>query len=325
METQIVVSIICNVYNHGKYIRDALEGFVSQKTNFSFEVLVHDDASTDNSAEIIREYAARYPDVIKPICQVENQHSRRVPITKTFQLPRAQGKYLAVCEGDDYWTDPMKLQKQFDFMEANPEYSMCACSAVWLDMRTGKQVHHLCTASVDRDVSLEEIILETKGRVFQFATLLMKKEIYTDKPAWTQKFRVGDTPLAMYAAMCGKVRMLSDTMVVYRNHAEGSWTSKIDKDVQFKKKMFVSMIEGLEAFDEATEHQYEETVSQRIKRYRYSIAKAERNLKALASGDLREVFESRSIMARLADILACIAPNLQSAIITTVRSIRKAK
>lgn len=109
-----------------EYIKDALEGFVSQKTNFNYEVLIHDDASTDNTADIIREYERKYLELIKPIYQKENQYSKGVNITSTFHLPRLKGRYVALCEGDDYWTDSGKLQRQFDAMEAHPELDICA-------------------------------------------------------------------------------------------------------------------------------------------------------------------------------------------------------
>ncbi len=120
-----LLSISCATYNHENFIKDCLDGFVMQKTNFNFEVLIHDDASTDNTANIIREYEQKYPDIIKPIYQTENQYSKGKPISATFNWPRAQSKYIALCEGDDYWTDPNKLQKQVDFLEANPDYMMC--------------------------------------------------------------------------------------------------------------------------------------------------------------------------------------------------------
>lgn len=118
----IIVSIITLTYNHESYIRECLDGILMQQTSFKFELLIHDDASTDNTANIIREYEAKYPDIIKPIYQTENQYSKKVPIGCTYLYPRAQGKYIALCEGDDYWTDPLKLQKQVDFLEANDEY-----------------------------------------------------------------------------------------------------------------------------------------------------------------------------------------------------------
>ena len=119
-----LVSVYCLTYNHAKYIKDALEGFVHQKTNFQFEVIVHDDASTDGTADIIKDYARKYPDIIVPIYQNENQYSKKVPITRTFVLPILKGKYYAACEGDDFWCDENKLQKQVDWLENNPEYSL---------------------------------------------------------------------------------------------------------------------------------------------------------------------------------------------------------
>ena len=120
-----LVSVCTLAYNHEPYIRECLDGILMQKTNFAFELLIHDDASTDGTADIIREYEAKYPDIIKPIYQTENQYSKGVKINATIQFPRAKGKYIALCEGDDYWTDPLKLQKQVDFMEANPNCSLC--------------------------------------------------------------------------------------------------------------------------------------------------------------------------------------------------------
>ena len=124
-QSPIVVSIVSLAYNHAKYIRQCLDGFIMQKTNFAFEVLIHDDASTDGTANIIRDYELKYPNIIKPIYQTENQYQKGVAIGATYLYPRVQGKYIAECEGDDYWTDPFKLQKQVDFMEQHPDYGLC--------------------------------------------------------------------------------------------------------------------------------------------------------------------------------------------------------
>lgn len=128
----VLVSIICEVYNHEPYLRECLEGFVMQQTNFLYEILIHDDASTDGSVAIIREYEQKYPHLFKPIYQKENQYSKGVSIWRDIQIPRAQGKYIAICEGDDYWTDPLKLQKQVDILEADETLMACCtdCSVV---------------------------------------------------------------------------------------------------------------------------------------------------------------------------------------------------
>ena len=123
----LMVSIQCFTYNHEPYIRQCLEGFVMQKTNFRFEAIVHDDASTDGTATIIREYAEKYPDIIKPIFETENQYSKRDGSLDRIMDEACKGKYIALCEGDDYWTDPLHLMKQITFLENNSEcvYSCC--------------------------------------------------------------------------------------------------------------------------------------------------------------------------------------------------------
>ena len=176
---EIMVTVLCAAYNHEKYIRDALEGFVMQKTSFAFEVLVHDDASTDSTAEIIREYEQKYPEIIKPIYQTENQYSKGVNRLFTFMLPRARGKYIAVCEGDDYWTSPDKLQKQVDYIESHPECALVSHLAMmsYVD-------RNYVTKYTDRDfstperciVSAEEII--AKHTIFPTASMLFRRDYY---------------------------------------------------------------------------------------------------------------------------------------------------
>ena len=121
-----LVSICCVTYNHAQFIRKCLDGFLMQQTDFLVEILIHDDCSTDGTTEIIREYEAKYPDLIFPLYEEENQYQQgKAAEIDFYNYRRARGKYIAYCEGDDYWTDPLKLQKQVDFMEANLEYSVC--------------------------------------------------------------------------------------------------------------------------------------------------------------------------------------------------------
>lgn len=115
--TKPMVSICCITYNHAPFIRDAIDGFLKQKTDFEVEIIIHDDASTDSTAGIILEYENKYPDLIFPIYQTENQYSKVIKPYINFVFPRARGKYIALCEGDDFWTDPYKLQKQVDLLE----------------------------------------------------------------------------------------------------------------------------------------------------------------------------------------------------------------
>ena len=270
MSQDVQVSIICNVFNHEKYLRDALDGFVKQQTTFPFEVLVHDDASTDGSVAILKEYEEKYPDIFRCLYQTENQYSKGARISRDFQASRAKGKYIAICEGDDYWTDPLKLQKQFDFMEANPDYSMCVCSTDWLNMLSG-HIDGKCHTKEDRDISIEEIILEENGRIFQLGAVFIKKEAWDQWPDWRSAFPIGDLPTVLLAATQGKVRMLKDVMTVYRWYSAGSWTARMDTD-EHRARVSRRMVEGFEAFNEATEGRFENTVKKRMLRHQYSLA-----------------------------------------------------
>ena len=120
-----LVSILCITYNHEKFIRSCLESLVDQKCDFPYEILIHDDASTDGTQAIIEEFQQQYPELVKPIFQTENQWSKQAGgINLRFNYPRAKGKYIALCEGDDFWIGKDKLQKQVKILEDHPECSV---------------------------------------------------------------------------------------------------------------------------------------------------------------------------------------------------------
>ncbi|NLI71640.1 MAG: glycosyltransferase family 2 protein [Bacteroidales bacterium] len=128
-----LVSVLMTSYNHEKYIRQALDSVLNQRTTFKFEIIIHDDASTDNSAEIIMEYKNKYPNIIRAILQNENQYSQNVDILSKYMFPSVKGKYIAICECDDYWIDDYKLQKQAEILEANPQYSATVHNCGYVD------------------------------------------------------------------------------------------------------------------------------------------------------------------------------------------------
>jgi len=235
------VSICCIAYNQESYIRDCLEGFIMQKTNFPFEVLIHDDASTDKTADIIREYEARYPDFIKPIYQTENQYSQGARINLVYNFPRVRGKYIAICEGDDYWTDPEKLQVQFDFMEANPEYSMCFHRVCILNEQTGEESLS-CNADT-KDISLSEAIF-CSGELIPTASTFFRSKWITFLTEFQSGCPVGDYARQIALAKVGKIYCSNRVMATYRSLATGSWSANWaknknrDKLLGFYKKMY---------------------------------------------------------------------------------------
>lgn len=235
----VEVSIICNTYNHEKYIRDALEGFVKQKTSFRFEVLIHDDASTDKTADIIREYEQKYPNIIKPIYQKENQYSKRISITRTIQLPRARGKYIAFCEGDDYWTSDHKLQSQYEIMESHPEIDMCAHGAYIIDMRNESKSKWTYPEMDKKIIPLAEVI-EMGGGFLPSASLFYRIDIEMNPPQFRLAYGI-DYTLQVSGALRGGIYYLSDPMCVYRRMNPTSWTAILRKDkakkIAHKKKI----------------------------------------------------------------------------------------
>lgn len=242
----IQVSVICNTYNHAPYIRDALEGFVMQVTDFKYEVLVHDDASTDGTADIVREYAAKYPDLIKPICQTENQYTQGVKISWKFQFPRVSGKYVAFCEGDDYWTDPYKLQKQYDVMESHPEIDMCAHRVSRINGKTGEPVSPQGPGDQDKLFTPKQVIKGDGGFVAT-ATLFYRSELLKEQPKFRTVLSL-DYSMQIYGSLRGGMLYFGETMGVCRYQTPGSWTvrtvkvySKRKEHNQKMKKMLIQL------------------------------------------------------------------------------------
>ena len=220
------LSVVCITYNAAQYIRAALDGFLMQKTDFPFEVLVHDDASTDGTAEIIREYAEKRPDVVRAVFQKENQWSKGVAVAPKFLWPLIRGEYVAMCEGDDYWTDPLKLQKQVDWLDAHPDSSVCFHPVV---------VHF-------EDGSRKDSVYPSRKdcpRGFTFEGLLAHNFIQTNSVVfrWKLKGREAEFPTDiaprdwftnLIHAEKGPIGFIPEAMGVYRRHSGGVWWNSPD-------------------------------------------------------------------------------------------------
>lgn len=215
--TKPLVVIRCLVYNHEPYLRDCLEGFVMQQTNFPFVAIVHDDASTDGSAAIIREYEEKYPDIIKPIYETENQYSKQdgsLGRIINAAVDATGAKYVAMCEGDDYWTDPLKLQKQVDFMEANPEYSMCFHGAE-IKNETDTKIITTCQDIEDKEYFTNDIF---PGWVVPTASVVYRRLMVNSYPKLTNTkwMYYGDIVLFLKCTHTGRVWGMKEKMSIYR-------------------------------------------------------------------------------------------------------------
>ena len=220
-----LVVIRCLTYNHEPYIRDCLEGFVMQKTNFPFVAIVHDDASTDHTADIVREYAEKYPDIIHPIFETENQYSKRdgsLGRIMNEAIAATGCKYIAMCEGDDYWIDPLKLQRQVEFLEEHEEYAICFHDVqVWDE---SKKV--LYPKSSLKDVPEATTILDLAEENYIHTPSVMYRY---NKEAEQAQIEIGPKPAGDYIkhmlyAEKGKIKKMTETMAVYRSGV-GVWST----------------------------------------------------------------------------------------------------
>lgn len=238
----------CATYNHEHYIKDALQGFVMQETNFPVVYTIVDDASTDRNPEVIREFVndkfdlqdtsiayekdmnygrvtfARHKtnkNCYFAVIYLKENHYSQKKSKMPYLTEWMDTKYIALCEGDDYWTDPLKLQKQVDYLEGHPECCMCSHAVDWeID---GKLYEGGCRHKNSCDLTTDEVI-RNGGLYLATNSLVYRKWLDEDQPEWRKKSMVGDYPLQILGTLRGKLHFLPDTMSVYRYLSSGSWT-----------------------------------------------------------------------------------------------------
>ncbi|EOS29441.1 hypothetical protein C807_02827 [Lachnospiraceae bacterium 28-4] len=250
-----LVSIACITYNHEKYIRDAIEGFLAQKTSFDYEIIIHDDASTDQTADIIRQYEEKYPDKIRGIYQSENQFSKTkgVGITKTYVYPLCRGKYIALCEGDDFWIDPNKLQIQADYMESHPECVIACHDGICIDYKEFK-VYPMHPYLEEKYLTEEEVIIQYYGD-FPTASMMCRKDMYNFEGFFMQS-GIGDYSQELYAITEGRIYFSTRIMSVYRCMHEESWCRVHSENIVQGLLMRGKVINFLRQYDEYTNRKY---------------------------------------------------------------------
>jgi len=244
-----LISICCLCYNHELYIEDALQGFLSQDTDFAFEILIHDDASTDRSSDIIRAYEDRYPRIIKAVYQNENQYSKGVQVSVTFNFSRAQGQFIAMCEGDDYWTDKDKLQIQVDTMINRPELSGCFHMVKFQTFNTFSGFYYQIPPKdivSTRDIILQHYI-PTASVVYRKKMLM---SVIRETPQLSD-FPVGDIPLSILMSKKGKIIFINKVMGVYRKNPTSLTHDQkhLDKSRKRMMNMYARLLSSVEFKD----------------------------------------------------------------------------
>lgn len=238
-EKRPLVAIQCITYNHEPYLRDTLEGFVMQQTNFQFVAIVHEDASTDGTAEVLREFAEKYPDIIFPIFENENQYSKKdgsLDMIMNRAIEATGAKYIAICEGDDYWIDPLKLQKQVDFLESNPDYGMCYTRVIRIDQENKNNA----IVWGGPNTKFEELLYEFHAPTL---TTLYRKDLwkayFNAVQPETKNWRIGDYPLGLFVSLHSKIHFIDEISAIYRVLPESASHSKsIDKLIPYLQSIY---------------------------------------------------------------------------------------
>lgn len=291
-DSKIMASINCVTFNHAAYIRQALDSFLMQKTDFEYEILVHDDASTDGTGDILREYAEKYPDKVRPLIQTENQYSQGIDnISGAFNFPRARGKYIFMCDGDDYWVSPDKLQKQVDYLEAHPKCTLCIHSAKIELVGKALTERRMRPYRGNRLLSPEEIIDKSSG--YAMSSMAFPSRLVRELPDYYVDCPVGDTPLQMMAAAKGYGYYMDEPMSAYRVGVAGSWTAE-GKSGNYARKQnayYERMKKVYEEFDAATDGRFSEASKSALKRTYYHTMVNTRRFEEIMNPEFRRYYK----------------------------------
>lgn len=269
-----LVSVVMLAYQHAPWIEQAIQGVVNQRTDFPYRLYVHDDASTDGTREIIERWAQRYPDKIVAVLEDENQYSKKVGITRQILLPMMQGKYIATCEGDDYWTDDTKLQRQVDYMESHPECTLCFSNAVIVDANgvkirdflpsgtwNDKEINRKLTQPGGADFDVEEIIALDFTPT---ASNLYRASVYDEIAKFDTYF---DLLIRIVATNMGYAHYFNAFFTAYRTGNSASAAGSIADSLERTKKAYYEKHKHvLEAFDRYTGYRHTAVIQRQIER-----------------------------------------------------------
>lgn len=292
---KVKVSIFCATYNHEKYIEYALKGFVNQKTNFKYEVIVHDDSSTDNTVKIIEKYRKKYPDIIKPIYQKENIYSKGEDFL-SYMLPQAKGEFIAFCEGDDYWIDNNKLQIQYDYMKENKDISFCTHAFNIIDENnniTSKTISH------NEDIDFDIKTYLTDKKTYQTATVFCRKKYLENLPKYYYEASIGDLPMLLHLLSNGKGHYINKIMSNYRYMTPDSWTYRNKNNIELKQKNYEMVRNIYVNFNKHTKEKYNKEVCECLLKFDFNYAIQINNFNQIFDKKYSSLYNSLPLKQRI--------------------------
>lgn len=314
-QTDCMVSILCTAYNHSAYIAQTLDSFLMQETDFPFEILISDDASTDDTAEIIRRYEREHPDVVRPVYLQENIYSQGKNLYTEVLFPRVRGRYICICEGDDYWTDSSKLQRQVDFLEAHPEYSACVHDTVLHYCDGSQPDSRLLNRGRDTDIDMAHV-LSGASRTYHTSSLMGRSRILLDtQDFYDVAFRCGgftDYPNNIWLLLNGKIRCLDRPMSVYRiNSNPDSWSSGVDYQYKKLRRFVYSQREMLKTALPHMPPEYREMTEQAILERDFELMYLEGRDREQRKPPYDAILRKKPLSYRLKNLVKCCFPAIQ--------------
>ena len=304
------VTVVLMAYNQKEYIRQALDNILSQQTTFDFDIFIHDDCSGDGTYEILKEYQKQYPQKIKILHQ-ETRKFISLGFNKmilNYVVPNIHSDFIAYCDGDDYWCDNKKIQKQYEFLLQNPDYSMCFHSAYQL-----KNNHDMSSKWFilkERDYSIDDFVNDQPGIKVATSSIFIKTSVFKDFSEWRLAYPVEDVPLYMTAALHGKIRCQSDVMSVYRQFSNGSWTSQNRNSNEKKINHLVQLIEATRKFNEQTNKQYNNLVQLQISSCEFRLALIQKQFDKIFNSSNKRYFKKLPLRDRISLKLQYRMPRL---------------
>ena len=300
MENKALVTTILPTHNHAPYIARAIESVLMQETDFPFDILLHDDASTDGTADICRDYAKKYPDKITLIAQEVNQYQIDRHIQQKILFPRVRAKYTAILDGDDYWISPYKLQKQVGYLEAHPDCTLCISGAdkVGAD---GTLISSTELAPYDRDRVVDpNDMIRAGGGFCASDTIVAPTKLLQRMPDFCGYTEVEDIPVQLWCSLNGYAWYIAENLMAYCYALPGSWSTRqyaAERDTRMKTHEGIKA--QLLAFDDYTQGRYHEAFMYAIRVQEYHMLCLERNLRAIKRPPYREIYRRQTVKRRI--------------------------
>lgn len=323
---QSEVTVCCITYNHARFIQKAIESFLSQKTEFPFDILIHDDCSTDGTVDILKRYEAAYPNLISVIYENENQYSKtHKSITANYVIPHAKGKYIALCEGDDFWNDPLKLQKQYDILEHNLDCAFCFHDAQICDthgkiledsMLEEKPKYKNCTGKYTSSEIIDLDFCPT-------ASLFFRRDCLNIIPEYFNNGVCGDLPLRLTLAAHGNAYCINESMSTYRTGNSNSASGRIANNNKKIAHTLEVHCEILNEFDLYTGEKLHGAVLNQIKNKQFQKLIILGDIKQLKSAEFRDLYNNLKLRTKAKCYLLHYSPTIYFSLSELLRKLKK--